>query len=104
MQHASGFPNTLEGQQTPMRVMRILDGIKTQKKSSNFLIIIQEMSGVIRKEQSTINIWHENELILQTLYYIPAFSDFKEIFIPTIWHLSDLRQKKEREKCQCLMG
>ncbi len=101
--HASGFPETQEGIpiQIPMRIMKILDAITLEQKAANYVSVINQIDSIVKQQTKFINVYNINHLVIESLYYIPEFNSFKEIHDPTVWHLSDMREKKSRECSLC---
>ena len=101
MIHASGFPGTQEGTQIPMRILKIIDAIpeELEQKPENYVAIINQIDSIVKDQTKFENVYHINELVISAIYYIPEFNSFKEIHSHTVWHLSDMRQKKIRREC-----
>jgi predicted nucleotidyltransferase len=99
--HQSGFNETLEGQQIPMRIMKILDSLTLEQKPENYITIINEISSIIEEMYQFQNVYHINQLTTECLYYIKCFNFFKEIHGSTVWTLSDMREKKKRDCSIC---
>lgn len=97
--HQSGFNETREGVQIPMRIMKILDTITLVKKPENYIAIINEIDTIVQKSYNFGNVYHINQITTECLYYIECFNFFKEIHGSTVWTLSDMREKKKRNEC-----
>lgn len=100
--HASGFESQLEGIPTPpMRVSLILDSLEITQSPANYVAVIEEIRTVVRDKHNFVNIYHVNELTLETLLYLPQYKNFQQIHESTIWFLSDKEQKNQRECSVC---
>lgn len=96
---SSGFEQTEGRPNPPMRVSRILDAITIHKQAGNYIAIIDEVTGLVKKQTKFINIYHINDLVIETLLYIDALNNFKDIHETTVYYIND---KKNRD-CDCLM-
>lgn len=100
--HASGFKTQTEGLPTPpMRISRILDALQTDKQAVNYVAVVGEIRTIIHEQYRFSNVYHVNELALETLLYLPQYNNFRQIHEPTIWYLSDQEQKTQRECSGC---
>jgi hypothetical protein len=99
--HASGFNETPEGVQIPMRIMKILDELTLEQKPCNYVAIVNEIDSIVQKNWNFGNVYHVNQITVECLYYMPCFKSFKEIHSSTVWTLSDMREKKMRECSVC---
>lgn len=95
---ASGFEQT-EGQQVPMRIMKIIDNIPSDTNIKNYIRVISEIRGIIAYQYKFSNVYHINKLAVEVLYYIQDFNELKEIHESSVWCISDMEVKKKRNEC-----
>jgi len=95
--HASGFSD--EGQphqkrNIPMRIMKILDALTLEQKTTNYIPIIKEIRAIVTKDYQFSNVYHVNSLTVECLYYIEDFNKLSEIHDSSVWAISDMEAKK----------
>lgn len=96
--HASGF--STEGQQIPMRIMRIIDSITLDKKPQNYVAMINHITEIIEHQYRFVNFYHTEQVCHEVLLYLPEYNNFKEIHSSSIWALLEIREKKNRYDCE----
>ena len=96
--HASGFNDTcIEGSKTPpIHIQHILNEINLKYEIGNYIAVIKEIDRIIKKRYGFKNIYHANQLVVETLYYIKEFDDYKLNHENHVWNISDVSNKKRR--------
>lgn len=108
MLHASGFTNegrspdaTSErrGRDIPMRVLRVLDKLKTAKTVNNFVPIVFEVVAIIRVEHPIASRWGQAVIANEVLEHIDEMNSLSPLFDSTIEYVLSTYDKNR--VCEC---
>ena len=95
----SGFP--ILPPQPPMRVLRIVSRLTTERYVGNFVALVFEVAQLVRELHPTSNRWQMTVICCEVLEHMSELSTLTPIFDSTIEYVLSRMDQKERALCDC---